>query len=127
MNTNEQELFFKNEVYEIVNSAIEIINTLGHGFFEKVYENAMRVEFKYRSIPYSQQKRFTINYKDETVGDYITDLIAYNSIIIEIKTIDRITNHERGQLLNYLKISGLKVGVILNFKKAKLEWERLVL
>ena len=115
------------EVYEIVGSAMEVINTLGHGLNEKPYENALRVEFDQRNIPYHQQPPYDVVYKGERVGQYIPDLIAYDSVIVEVKTVERITDVERGQVLNYLRVTGLKVGVILNFAKSRLEWERLVL
>jgi GxxExxY protein len=127
MNTNKHELLFKDEVYNIVNAAIEIINILGHGLFEKVYENALLVEFSLRNIPCLQQRHFIVKYKDHEVGEYIPDLIVHNEIIVEIKTIDKITNHERGQVINYLRLTGLRLGLILNFKKSKLEWERIIL
>ena len=66
-------------------------------------------------------------YKGVRVGEYVPDLVVFGSIVVDVKTIDHITDHERGQMLNYLRISGLRVGVILNFKKSKLEWERMVL
>ena len=127
MNTNEHKLFFGEEVHQIVGCAFEVLNTLGHGLLEKPYENALCVEFKLRGIPFVQQPRFDVVYKNVKVGDYIPDLLAYNSIIIDAKTIERITDIERGQVLNYLKITGCKVGLILNFKHPKLEWERLIL
>ena len=124
MNTD---LLLREEVYEIVNCAFEITNTLGHGLHEKPYENALVVEFRERSISFDQQRRFPVNYKSVEVAQYIPDLIAFDSVIIDTKVIERITDHERGPMLNYLKITGLQVGVILNFKHAKLEWQRLVL
>ncbi len=120
------ELVFKEEVYQIVGSALEVLNTLGHGLLEKPYENALVVEFKLKKIPYSQQPRYPVLYKSVNVGDYIPDLIAFNKIIIEIKAIERIGNNERAQVINYLRIASLRVGVILNFKHPKLEWERIV-
>ena len=106
---------------------MEVLNTLGHGLLEKPYENALVVEFTLRDIPYKQQPRFDVIYKNVKVGDYIPDLIVFDKIVVDAKTIDRITDFERGQILNYLKITQLKVGLIMNFKKPKLEWERLVL
>jgi len=94
---------------------------------EKPYGNALCVELGLRGIPYSQQLRFDVIYKEVLVGEYIPDLIAFHQVVIETKTIPEITDHERGQVINYLRITGLKVGVLLNFKHAKLEWERLVL
>ena len=104
-----------------------VLNTLGHGFPEKVYENALIVELKEKNIPLKQQSRFTVDYKGVIVGTYIPDLIVFNEIIVEIKSVDRIGNAEKGQVLNYLKTTGLKVGILLNFKNPKLEWERVVL
>jgi GxxExxY protein len=127
MDTNRHELLLKDEVYQVVGSAMEVLNTLGHGLLEKPYENALVVECGLRRIPTKQQPHFDVVYKSVKVGDYIPDLIAFDQIIVETKTIDRITDVERGQVINYLRITGLRVGVILNFKHAKLEWERIVL
>ncbi|HAF50682.1 MAG: hypothetical protein PWR28_1196 [Synergistaceae bacterium] len=127
MDTNEHKLLFKEQVFQIVGCAMEVLNTLGHGLLEKPYENALVVEFGLRGIPFRQQPRFDVIYKGVKVGDYIPDLIAFEKIVVDAKTIDCITDVERGQILNYLKITKLKVGLILNFKKPKLEWERLVL
>ncbi len=120
-------LYLKEEVYAIVGAALEVLNVLGHGLLEKPYENALVVEFRHRGIPCRQQDRFKINYRGIQVGEYIPDLIAFDQVIVETKTVDRISDIERGQVINYLKITGLKVGVILNFKHARLEWERIVL
>jgi GxxExxY protein len=126
MNANEQ-LLLKDEVFTIVGCAMEVLNELGHGLHEKPYENALVVEFGLRGIPYLQQPRYDVLYKTVKVGEYIPDLIAFNAVVLDAKVIEGITDHERGRMLNYLKITRLKVGVILNFKRAKLEWERIVL
>jgi GxxExxY protein len=120
-------LLLKEEVFQIVGAAIEVLNHIGHGFHEKPYENALVFEFKLRNIPFAQQKSFGLAYKGCKVGEFIPDLIAFNAVIVDTKTIDRITDLERGQMLNYLRITKLRVGVLLNFKNPKLEWERLVL
>jgi len=128
MNTNEEKtLILKQEVYQIVGAAMEVLNELGHGYHEKPYENALVVEFALRKIPYNQQAIFDLLYKGHKVGLFIPDLIAFGSVVVDTKIIDRITNVERGQMLNYLKITKLRVGVILNFRNPKLEWERIVL
>ncbi len=127
MDTNKHELLLKEDVYQLVGCAMEVLNTLGHGLLEKPYENALVVEFNLRGIQYRQQIRHPVIYKNVQVGEYIPDLIVFNQIVVETKTIDRITDIERGQVINSLKITGLRVGIILNFKHAKLEWERIVL
>ena len=123
----EKKLLLKEEVYQIVGSAIEVLNEVGHGYHEKPYENALVVEFGIRNISIRQQTNFDILYKGRKVGIFIPDLIAFDQIVVDAKVIDRITDIERGQMLNYLKITKFRVGVILNFKNPKLEWERIVL
>jgi GxxExxY protein len=128
MNTNQNvKLLLKEEVFQIVGAAMEVLNELGHGLNEKPYENALVVEFKLRGIPWLQQPNYEVTYKGHKVGLFIPDLIAYSAVIVDAKVIERITDIERGQMLNYLKITKLRVGVILNFKNPHLEWERLVL
>ncbi|HVF72692.1 MAG TPA: GxxExxY protein [Chthoniobacterales bacterium] len=127
MDANQRELILKEEVYVMVGCAIEVLNVRGHGLHEKIYENCLCVECTLRGIPYAQQERHRVLYKGEVVGEYVPDLVVAGRLIVDTKTIERITDHERGQMLNYLRITGLPVGVILNFKHARLEWERLVL
>ncbi len=127
MDANERELIFKEEVYAVVGCAIEVLNVRGHGLHEKIYENCLGVEFRLRGIAYTQQERHRVLYKGEVVGEYVPDLVVQEKLIVDTKTVERITDHERGQMLNYLRITGLPVGVILNFRHARLEWERLVL
>jgi GxxExxY protein len=114
-------------VFQIVGCAIEVLNTLGHGLLEKPYENALTVEFRLQNIPFRQQPSFDVVYKGTQIGLFVPDLIAFDAIVVDTKVIDRITNHERGLMLNYLRIAKLRVGVVLNFKHAKLEWIRIVL
>jgi GxxExxY protein len=127
MDTNEEKLLFKGEVLQIIGCAIEVLNTLGHGIVEKPYENALVVELGLRQIPFKQQPAFDVLYKGQKVGAFVPDLIVFDSIVVDTKVIDRITDHERGLMLNYLRITNFRVEVILNFKHRKLEWERIVL
>jgi GxxExxY protein len=120
-------VLLENEVYRVVGTAFEVLNTLGHGLHEKPYENALVVEFSLANIPFEQQRRFPVIYKTVQVTGYVPDLIAYGTVIVDAKVIDHITDHERGQMMNYLRISGMSVGLTLNFKRSKLEWERIVL
>ncbi len=127
MDTNKEKLLFKEEVFQIIGCAIEVLNTLGHGIVEKPYENALVVEFGLRQIPFKQQPAFDVLYKGQRVGAFVPDLIVFNSIVVDTEVIDQIADHERGLMLNYLRITNLRVGVILNFKHRKLQWERIVL
>jgi GxxExxY protein len=115
------------ETGSILNCAFEILNEMGHGLLEKPYENALCVEFGLRDIPFLQQPRYDVLYKTVKVGEYIPDLIVLDKVVVDTKVIDRITEHELGQMLNYLKITNLPVGLIINFKRSKLEWKRVVL
>jgi GxxExxY protein len=127
MHTNDDKLLFKQEVFRIVGCAIEVLNALGHGLVEKPYENALVVEFGLQGIPFQQQPSFDILYKGHKVGLFVPDLIAFDTVVVDAKVIDRIADHERGLMLNYLRTTNLRAGVILNLKRSKLEWERIVL
>jgi len=125
-NTNQQGLHFETETGEILNCAFEVLNTLGHGLLEKPYENSLCVEFGLRNISWQQQPRYNVVYKAVKVGEYFPDLIAFGFVVVDTKVIERITDHELGQMLNYLKITGHPVGLILNFKRGRLEWKRVI-
>ncbi len=127
MNTDKHGLFCKNITEQILGSAMEVLNTLGHGLLEKPYENALVVEWKLRNIPFRQQPRFPVLYKGNKVGEYIPDLIVDDQVIVDIKVVEKLGNHEYGQMINYLKITGLQVGLIINFRFARLQWKRVVL
>jgi GxxExxY protein len=116
----------KEETDAIIGCAFAVLNDLGHGYHEKPYENSLVVEFGHRGIPFVQQPRFPILYRERQVSEYVPDLIAFNKVIVDTKVIERITDHEIGQMLNYLKVTGLPVGLILNFKHAKLEFRRVI-
>ena len=126
MNTDYSEPRFKAESQQIVGSAMEVLNEIGHGFHEKPYENALVIKFRLRGIDCLQQKPFEILYKNEKVGDYIPDLIVYGKIVVDTKVIEKITDREIGQMMNYLKVTGLRLGYILNFNQARLEWKRVI-
>ena len=123
----ESDLIFKEETRQILGCSFEVLNILGHGFHEKIYENALVVEFDLQDILVVQQAVFPVTYKSAEVGKYIPDLICFDEVVVDTKTIENITDHEIGQMLNYLKITQKKVGMLINFKHAKLEWKRVVL
>lgn len=124
MNT---QILLKEEVFKIVGCAYEVMKHVGHGFNEKTYENALIHEFDLQQIPYLKQKSYDVHYKGKKVSEFIPDVIAYHSIIIELKVVEKIADEQRGQVLNYLKATKNRVAVLLNFKHPKLDWERLVL
>ncbi len=123
----ESKLILKFETEKIIGFAFEVLNEVGHGLLEKVYENSLTVLFKQNGVAFDQQRRFPVLFRGVEVGEFIPDLIAFGSVIVDTKVIDRITDRERGQMLNYLRITKLRVGLIMNFKNARLEFERIVL
>jgi len=117
-----------NELTYAINGAIfEVNRILGPGFLEKVYENALLMELKARGIKAAAQYPIKVKYKDQIVGEYFADMVVENQVIIEIKTVDRIEKIHEAQLLNYLKATGIKVGLLVNFKSTKADIKRLVL
>lgn len=111
----------------VIGASFEVLNELGHGLREKTYENSLTVELGLRGVAFQQQRAFEITYKSVRVDEFIPDLIVGDRVVVDAKVVDRISDMERGQMLNYLKITRLRVGLIINFKKPKLEWERIVL
>ena len=123
----ESKLLLKAETEKVIGFAFEVLNEVGHGLNGKIYENSLTVLFKLNNIVFDQQRRFPVFFRGVEVGEFVPDLIAFGSVIVDTKVIDRITDHERGQMLNYLRITKLRVGLILNFKNGRLEFERIVL
>jgi GxxExxY protein len=122
------ELIYKNEVFEIVGAAMEVHRVLGPGFLEAVYQEAMEIEIASRNIPFVSQQVLRIQYKQHTLKkEYIADMVCFEKVIVEFKALDQLTGREESQVLNYLKATGYKVGVLINFgSHPKLEWKRFV-
>ena len=121
------ELLEKDLVFKIVGCAMRVHSGVKHGLREKTYERALCVEFRHSGISFNQQAVFPVFYRAELVDEYIPDLEVEERVLVDAKTIEGITDIERGQMLNYLRISGRKVGLIINFKHPSLQWERVVL
>jgi len=113
--------------FAIIGCAMEVLNGLGAGLHEKPYENALMVEFGLKGLACDQQRNFPVTYKGVKVGEYIPDMIVAAAVVVDAKVIERITDVERGQMMNYLSITGLRIGLIINFRRPKLEWERVIL
>ena len=117
-----------NELTYALNGAIfEVNRILGPGFLEKVYENALLIELRARGMKAVAQHPITVRYKNQIVGEYFVDLLVEDQVIVELKTVDNIQKIHEAQLLNYLKATGIKVGLLVNFKTMKAEIKRLVL
>jgi GxxExxY protein len=121
------ELIYKDEVYAIIGAAMDVYNTLGDGFLEPVYQEALGIEFGKRQIPYVPPKGITICYKDVHLKkEYIADFLAYEKLIVEIKAVNELTERDEAQLLNYLKATGMELGVLINFgSHPNLQWKRM--
>jgi len=112
---------------KVIGAAIEVHKVLGSGLLEKVYENALLFELQERGIKVEQQKKLDVYYKNRIVGKYIADIIVENKIVIELKACNMLNDFDKAQLINYLKITRIKVGYLINFgAKAGLEFKRIV-
>ena len=121
-------LLYKEEVFQIVGAAMEVHTELGNGFLEPVYQESLQIELSLRKIPFTAQERLHLFYKEfELKKEYIPDFVCFGKIIVEIKALDRLTNIEIAQLINYLKATKLKLGLLINFgSRGKLEWQRFI-
>ena len=117
------------EVYSVVGAAIEVHRQLGPGFLEAVYQEAMEWELSERGIAFSAQEALKIYYKGKPLAStYIADLLCFGQIIVELKALNRLSGTEEAQVLNYLKATGLKVGLLINFgSHGRLDWKRLIM
>ena len=113
--------------YKIVGLAIQVRKELGYGYLEKVYENAMMVMLRQDGIHAEQQVPIKIQFHGYVIGDYYPDILVEKKIILELKSQERIIEANKAQALNYLRATGIKLAIILNFGKHRLESERLVL
>ena len=121
------ELLEKKLVFRILGCAMSVHNSIGPGLREKTYENALCVELRRQHIRFSQQSRYPVRYCDEVVDEFVPDLVIEQRVIVDTKTVEAIIDEHRATMINYLRITGVKVGVIINFKHDTLTWERIVL
>src|SRR4051812_48336607 len=110
------ELLFKEEVHAIMGAAFDVYNELRAGFLESVYQEAIELELGDRGVVYSPQIPLRIRYKQRTLKkQFIADLVCYSAVLVELKAIDQLTKADHAQVLNYLRATGLRVGLLLNF------------
>ena len=100
---------------------------LGCGFLEKVYERALMRELGLRGVRAKAQVSFPVYYKGQRIGDYVADLVVEERVIVELKCVDRFADEHLAQCINYLKASGLRVALLVNFQRSKVEWKRVLL
>ncbi len=126
MDTNDKDIFYKELSYKIIGLAMEVHSELGFGYLEKVYENALILLLKREGLNAEQQASIKVYFKDVVVGQYYADILVEDMVVLELKVANQISDVDKAQALNYLKSTGLRLAIILNFGKTKLEYERLV-
>ena len=121
-------LLYQEETGKIIRSFYEVHKILGSGFLEKVYQEALAIEFKQQGIPFEKEAQLTITYKGVTLEKvYYADFLCYKKIIVEIKALSELAKEHDAQIINYLKATGCKVGLLVNFGSQSLEYKRFVL
>ena len=121
------DLLYKEEVYKIIGAAMEVHSVLGHGFLEPVYQEALSLELFSRNIPFEQEKLINIEYKGKVLKKfYQADFVCYNKIIVELKALTALCSEHESQILNYLKSTGIKIGLLINFGEESLVYKRYI-
>ncbi|TRO67157.1 GxxExxY protein [Christiangramia sabulilitoris] len=121
-------LTYKQESYELIGVLFDVHNELGGGFLEAVYSDAIEYELKARNIPFEREKRYQVNYKEVVLPhQYVADFVIYDKIILEIKSVATLNDRHIAQCINYLKVSGNKLAILVNFEPDKLMHQRIVL
>jgi len=125
---NDRTFLYKDECYRIIGACMAVHRELGHGFLEPVYQEALAIELDYQGIPFVREQELNIKYRGiELSKIYKADFVCYNGIIVELKAISELSNDHIAQLINYLKATNLKVGLMINFGTSSLQHKRLVL
>jgi GxxExxY protein len=123
----EEKIIYKDLSYKIIGLAMQVHTELGYGFLEKVYENSLMILLRENRIKSEAQVPVKVIFHSRIVGDYIADILVEDSIILELKAQEKISEVHKAQTLNYLKATELKLAILLNFGRKRLESERLVL
>ena len=125
MENEKDKMIYPHEAYEIIGAAMEVHNTLGQGFLESVYQEAMEIEMRKRNIPFTSQSKIQILYKDVPMEHYfVADFVCYDKIIVELKSVSTILPEHEAQIINYLRATGFKLGILLNFNEESLFFKR---
>ena len=125
MDNEKDKMIYPHEAYEIIGAAMEVHNTLGQGFLESVYQEALEIEMRKRNIPFTSQSKIQILYKDVPMEHYfVADFVCYDKIIVELKSVSTILPEHEAQIINYLRATGFKLGILLNFNEESLFYKR---
>ena len=109
----------------ILNCCFEVINELGTGFLEWVYKNALLLALRQKGLQVEVERSYDVIFRGKVIGRYIADLVVNDAVIVELKCYENLIREHQAQLFNYLKVSGLPVGLLVNFRRRKLEWKKL--
>ncbi len=123
---SEREFLYKDLTKEIIGAAMEVHSTPGCGFLESVYEEALAVEFGLRDVSFERQKPLDVFYKEKNVKQFVCDFLVAGAVLVELKAIKELTGVETAQVLNYLKATSLKLGLLLNFGASSLQYKRVI-
>lgn len=123
---SEQDLMHSELTRAVIGAAMEVHSNLGQGFLESVYEAALAIELNLLKVPYERQKAIVVMYKGEKAKEFLCDFLVDGKVLIELKALKSITGAEEAQVLNYLKATGIKVGLLINFGQSMLAYKRLI-
>ena len=123
-----EDYILKDETYKIIGACMEVHKTLGNGFLEAVYQEALEEEFKIQNIPFEREKKISISYKNKLLNKhYYADFICYDQIVLELKALSSLNSDHEAQILNCLKATGYKIGLLINFGEKSLKYKRKIL
>jgi len=127
-NIKDEEYPFKEECYKIIGCCMEVHNELGCGFLEAVYQEALEIVFYEKELPHIREKVLDIHFRDRILNKkYVADFVCFNEVIVELKAADGLTDQDLAQVLNYLKATGKKIGLLINFGTTRLQYKRVIL
>ena len=119
-------MIYEKETERIINACLEVHKELGCGFLEGVYHEALEREFLLQKIPFEREKKLNIIYKGACLNkEYFADFYCFNNVIVELKAVSKLENAHKAQVINYLKALNKEIGLLINFGKASLQWERI--
>ena len=121
----EKELPHSELTRSILGCCFEVMNELGPGFLERVYKNALLMAMRQKGLQVDVERSYNVIFREKIIGRYVADLVVNDAVIVELKCCENLISEHQAQLFNYLKVSGLSVGLLVNFRRSKLEWKRL--
>jgi len=121
------ELLHSDLTFKIIGAAMEVHRMLGPGFLESIYQRAMESEMCRRGMPFESQRRLSLTYKGEVLGEHVIDLVVDGKVVVELKAVKDLTEQHQAQIISYLKASRLQIGLLINFAKRSLEHRRILL